>query len=683
MQKTSLSKVLKIFFLLLLIGIVEFFVIYFVFFKEKENFLGHEEADRQGSDLSAEIKKLDKDLKKINNFKDKDDFRSYLEDSMLLENASASSGPRSVGSVGGSISLSSGATSSPRLDGAMLERGLSSMESDYYDEAQRVSSTNVQVQGIDEPDIVKTDGKNIYFSKGGTSIFEAFPPENLKLLKELDQGDSLLVYEEVLVVFSSASKSITGFDVSDPADPQRKWHMAIERDHNIQGVRLYEDEIFLVTSTGIDFGDPCPIRPLAKGEEFDFEIACNSIYYPKAKINVDSTYNVLKINVDNGDIKDAVSFVGSSWRSVVYMSDNSIYVTYNYSGDLVGLIFEFMKQNRDLFNEEIIDKFAKLSDYEISMESKLNEMEIVFEQYLSSLDKDERLRVENEIQNKLEDYFELKKRELEKTGIAKIDKDNFKIEASGVIPGFLLNQFSMDEFDGYLRVATTVGDNNFSAAKAVNDLYVLDDDLEEVGHALDMGRDERIYSARFIGERGYIVTFREVDPFYVLDLSDPQKPEIKGELKIPGYSSYLHPVKENLILGIGEEDNRVKLSLFDVSNPANPVEKEKYLMDEFWSEAVSNHHAFLMDHKHQVFFLPASKGAYIFSYKNDDLELVKAIDAPGVQRAVYLDDYLYIITQNGIIVLNESDWLSVKQLDFDNLPEEENTRIHDDSFYYK
>ena len=85
-----------------------------------------------------------------------------------------------------------------------------------------------------------------------------------------------------------------------------------------------------------------------------------------------------------------------------------------------------------------------------------------------------------------------------------------------------------------------------------------------------MGKDERIYSARFIGDKGYLVTFKQVDPFYVLDLSNPKKPEIKGELKIPGYSSYLHPISDDLILGIGKEGSVVKVSLFDVSDPTNP-----------------------------------------------------------------------------------------------------------------
>ena len=202
----------------------------------------------------------------------------------------------------------------------------------------------------------------------------------------------------------------------------------------------------------------------------------------------------------------------------------------------------------------------------------------------------------------------------------------------------------------------------WSSRDQENDVYVLNSKLGIIGSIKGLGLDERIYSARFVGDKGYLVTFRQIDPFFVLDLNDPTNPEVKGELKIPGYSSYLHPINENEILGMGKEDNKVKISLFDVSSPSNPKEASKYTLDEYWSDILNTHHAFLLDEKHEVFFMPGSKGGYIFSYKNG-LSLKKAVSGFQARRALFIDDYLYIIGNNKIVVLNENTWERAKELE--------------------
>ena len=108
----------------------------------------------------------------------------------------------------------------------------------------------------------------------------------------------------------------------------------------------------------------------------------------------------------------------------------------------------------------------------------------------------------------------------------------------------------------------------------------------------------------------------------------------------------------------------MKISLFDVSSASNPKESDKYILEESWSEVLSTHHAFLLDSKHEIFFLPGSKGGYIFSYKNDKLQLAKAVSQTSVKRAIYINDYLYIISETGITVLNELDWQQVNELTF-------------------
>ncbi len=192
---------------------------------------------------------------------------------------------------------------------------------------------------------------------------------------------------------------------------------------------------------------------------------------------------------------------------------------------------------------------------------------------------------------------------------------------------------------------------------------MLDENLDVVGRIQGFGLDERIYAVRFDGDVGFVVTFRQTDPFFVLDLSNPESPKIVGELKIPGFSSYLHRIDENTVLGIGREDGNVKLSLFDVSDLTNPKEISRYILQEYWSEVLTNHHAFLIDDQHGIFFLPAGQNGYIFTYEGG-LKLVKAVKENAV-RAIYIDDYLYVIGPEKISVYDENSWEKVGELRFE------------------
>jgi uncharacterized secreted protein with C-terminal beta-propeller domain len=148
-----------------------------------------------------------------------------------------------------------------------------------------------------------------------------------------------------------------------------------------------------------------------------------------------------------------------------------------------------------------------------------------------------------------------------------------------------------------------------------------------------------------------------------LDLTSPTNPRLRGELKIPGFSSYLHPISKDEILGIGREGSQVKLSLFDVSNPADPKEGDKYTLNEYWTEIQNTHHAFLMDEVHGIFFMPGNSGGYIFSYDSGDLSLEKAVSNIRARRALFINDYLYVAGDDKIVVLNEIDWTRVNEID--------------------
>lgn len=179
------------------------------------------------------------------------------------------------------------------------------------------------------------------------------------------------------------------------------------------------------------------------------------------------------------------------------------------------------------------------------------------------------------------------------------NSDRAEYVASGEVVGHLLNQFSMSEYDGYLRVATTAGspwgaapweggDEGGPASESFVTVLAEDDGaLRPVGQVGGLGEGEQIFAVRFLGDRGYVVTFRQIDPLYTLDLSDPANPTVEGELKIPGFSNYLHPLGDGLLMGVGmdgDDEGRISgavVSLFDVGDPSNPVQLDKLPLAEF------------------------------------------------------------------------------------------------------
>ena len=609
-------------------------------------------------------------LKDIEKFSSEEDFKAYLKKAEL----EGMSGFAMMGATRGMPLVEETLPEALMPEAPLKEGGMA---------PERVSETTVQVLGIDEPDIVKTDGKEIYFSSGKSyywrrfmeiippkiagqvRVIKAFPPADLSLEAQIDKRGDLLLHKNILVIFSG--NEILGYDISSPKEPEKKWKIELEDKNYLVGARLYKDKIYLITKTRIDTYHPCPIKPLSI-EGVPFQIKCPDIYHPTVPVPVDVTYNAMVLNPKTGEIEKAVSFVGSSDGSVVYMSKNGIYITYSYYQSLITFFSNFFKEEcKDIIPSWVIEKLEKLEGYDISDAAKFTEFTVIIEQYQSSLSDDERMRIENELTNRMADFYKEHKRELEKTGIVKIELDGFQMLTTGNVPGRPLNQFSLDEYKSCLRVATTIG-GGFGmfggGGESANDVYILDKDLKIIGSVKDLGLTERIYSVRFIEDKGYVVTFREIDPFYVIDLSDPKNPKLKGELKIPGYSSYLHPITKDKILGIGKENWRVKISFFDVSSPQEPIEKDKYILDESWSDILETHHAFLLDEKHEIFFLPGSKGGYVFSYKDNELELKRAVSNIRARRAIYINDYLYIIGDDKLIVLKELDWEKVNEIEF-------------------
>ena len=191
--------------------------------------------------------------------------------------------------------------------------------------------------------------------------------------------------------------------------------------------------------------------------------------------------------------------------------------------------------------------------------------------------------------------------------------DDAAYMASGSVAGDIRNQFNLSEHNGHLRVVTTTGETwDETSETHVRVLRETEGALVEIGSVGDMGRGEAVQSVRMVGDVGYVVTFRQIDPFYTLDLSDPENPQVVGELKIPGFSSYLHPIGEGRVLGVGSDgtdDGRItgsKVSVFDVSDPANPEEVAVWSAPGGWNDVGWEHRSFLWWEAEQLAVVPLS-----------------------------------------------------------------------------
>lgn len=237
------------------------------------------------------------------------------------------------------------------------------------------------------------------------------------------------------------------------------------------------------------------------------------------------------------------------------------------------------------------------------------------------------------------------------------------------VNGYLNDSFSIDEYNGYLRLVTTVD--------RTNAVYVLDEKLEETGKIENLAKDERIYSARFMGDIGYFVTYRETEPLFSVDLSDPANPKIIGELKIPGFSEYLHPYGDGLLLGIGmeddgndEKDRRVKLSMFDISDPSNVKEIDKIVLkDSYYSTVFEDYKSVLADAEKNLigFFTYGERETYhIYGYDRVHGFTCKMQETTGKYawhvRGVYLQDTFYLIDGNQIESYRLADFEKVDDL---------------------
>ena len=460
-------------------------------------------------------------------------------------------------------------------------------------DAADYSTTNLQVQGVDEADIVKTDGTYLYQTTDREiRIARLFPASEMEVVSRItyDQGtfhpQEMYVDEKRMVVIghafaaspaaSDAAKSIGNsydnlhtvkvlvYDIANKEQPRLLRELDVEG--NYLSSRKIGSSFYLVANRYIDTyrileegEEASPVyRDLAQGDRFRTIPYEEIRYFPE---NPTPQY-LLVAGIDLDDPADALDvnvYLGGGEN--LYASAENLYVAVTHAAYAPAEV-----------------EIAPLPPSRPPVEDKAE------------------------------------------TVLYRFALNNGKLSYSGKgsVPGRILNQFSMDEDDGHVRIATTTGNTwRTDEGTSRNNLYVLDDDLKIHGKLEGIAPKEKIYSVRFMGDRAYMVTFRTVDPLFVIDLQKPEAPKVLGQLKIPGYSNYLHPYDENHLIGFGKEAvaekemafyQGMKIALFDVSDVANPVEKFNTVIGDRGtdSELLSNHKALLFSKEKNLLAFPVT-----------------------------------------------------------------------------
>ncbi len=504
------------------------------------------------------------------------------------------------------------------------------------------SQTNIQVLGVDEADIVKSDGEFIYVVSGNKVFIIDAGPEDARILSTIEVDETptgIFINGSKFVILGSTFVKV--FDISNKENPVLKRNISF--DGSYFGSRMIGDYVYVIINSpavtcsySYDYGENyyhwrrevrITLPEISLNGEAETVQASEIYYFDTPDYPYEFT-TIMSINTRNDDEEAKREVFLMSAAQDLFVSSNNIYITYASS-------------------------------------------------------------------------------ETESTVIHKISIADGEIEykSQGGVPGCVLNQFSMDEYQGYFRIATTTGEVWRSGnGTARNHIYVLNEDLNIVGRLEGLAPGERIYSARFMGNRAYLVTFKKVDPLFVIDLADPTNPRSLGELEIPGYSDYLHPYDETHIIGVGKDTydmgsfawyQGVKIALFDVSDPQNPVEISKYVIGDRGTDsyALSDHKAFLFRKSKNLLVIPILlaeineeqyygpstygeytwQGAYVFNisltnglvlkggitHLEDNVRLGWDWDysSNSIKRSLYIDNVLYTIS-DGMVKMNDLTDLS-------------------------
>lgn len=513
------------------------------------------------------------------------------------------------------------------------------------------SDTNVQVENVDEGDIVKTDDKYIYYlSKQRLIIINAenaeisekiaeinFNEENFYPIEIYVQNNKLalignVAYNETVKMstemqdISEVPKSKTGiiiYDITDRSNPKEIRNVMLEGTYITSMSRMIDENIYFAVSKNI----------------YGYDISCKSIE---------------ELNENDYMPKYTDTAISNEEKCISY---DKIY-NLDETEDANYLILVGININED--NEADIQTFLGAGTYLYSSEKNM---------YIAT----------NEVE-----YDENYNIISTKTKLMKFELNNGKIiyKAKCEVEGRVNNQFSMDENGDNFRIATTTGEI-WSNQNTSNNLYVLNDKLEEIGKIEGLAEGEKIYSVRYMGSKAYVVTFKQTDPFWVIDLSDVKNPKVLGEVKLPGYSTYLHPYDETHVIGFGygnEKQNELKLVMFDVSDLANPkVLFEIAVGDKYtFSELLYNHKVAIFSKEKNIIAFPilSSSGRKMnsraaiygidldngFALKGEIGEVTDNYEEQ-VRRIVYVNNNYYVLSYVDVKVANMDNLEVVKDID--------------------
>ncbi|MFF5295157.1 beta-propeller domain-containing protein [Paractinoplanes globisporus] len=497
--------------------------------------------------------------------------------------------------------------------------------------ATSFSGTNVHEQGVDEPDVVKTDGRRIVTVSGGVLhvIDAATRTETGRLTLGLGGGAPLLLAGDRALVLGNGSMTAidqVGPKVRDPG-PQIGYPgselILVDLAGTPRVISRYRGDGRVVDArqTGnvarvVLGSNPRIVFPYnATGSEKS-QLQRNKQVVNRTKVEawlpqweVTTGASTTSGHVDCGSVSRPASFSGASMLTVLTFDLTAPALT---DGNPVSVVAD--------------------GDIVYGTTDSL---------YIAN---DQRWRIDSMAGKAAPDT------EIFKFALTEGEKPRF--EASGAVPGMLLNQYSMSEWDGNLRVATT---DLGSRSSAVRVLAPRGTKLTQVGEIDGLGKGEQIYAVRFLGPRGYVVTFRQTDPLFSLDLSDPSRPRLAGELKISGYSAHLQPVGDDLLVGVGQEAsaqgvrNGVLISLFDVANPADPRRLAKYVVPDSTSEAEFDPHALLWWPATNLLVLPISgNGVLGLRVQNGAIAPVGALNGQAISRSLVIGDQLWTLGDSGL-----------------------------------
>ena len=537
------------------------------------------------------------------------------------------------------------------------------------------SETNVQVEGVDEGDIVKTDGEYIYVLRpyvnndSKLAIFKADGADTVKVSEVTvctsSWGDKPYSEEEGYSSFYESAREL--YIAGDTMAVVTSYNSYSER--KLNGVYKYEntqaEEVYIYDITNRSM----PILRATLGQD-GYGIA--------SRLIGDTLYLVTNYYVYDIDGSRPETFIPRTYAegNAKLIAADCIAICPGFSSTAYTVVCSY-----DLSDASLVDTKTNLGG---GGTVYMNGSSL----YIAGSGS-----VQTESAPRKESvYTVITRTTQEVTDITRyeIAAGSISLAASGTIPGYLNNQFSLDEHAGNLRAVTSTstyswteytdeefGWTNYRGDESArhNALFVLDGSLNIIGSIENLAENETVQSVRFFGDVGYFVTFERVDPLFAVDLADPASPVILSELKIPGFSQYMHGFSAGRLFGLGMDADvetgrttTMKLSMFDTTNLRDVTEKHTLLLDSYYSEALYNHKAILISAEKNIIAFPSDRGYDIFAYSDDTgfykRASVSGLDWYGDSRGLYIGDYIYVITSDRISILELDSFTIVKNLKY-------------------